>query len=599
MTNSEKVMTTISWHMDVGLFVGLAMVAVVLTSTGSQSFGADQPALIPKPAKVTMGSGRFTITPATKVLYGRGEDTRQAPYTVEDARLSDAAEYLAGRLSQAFDKKVTAQATDSAEPPAGGIFMTTAGADAALGDEGYCLTVTAKGVVIRAPKAAGAFYGGITLLQLAPAEAFGGLAMVEGKLGGKPTKSPPRPCDEPNISTARPVDSLAVPCATVTDKPRFAWRGLLIDPARHFWTIDELKQYADYMALHKLNSLQIHFTDHQNWCVEVTKYPNLTPEKARIAAHPELLASQTYAKPAKHYYTQEQLKSLVAYAARRFVNIVPEFEMPGHCGAFLRGCPECGCTVNGKQVGGGEVCPGNEKTYQVLQGMLDEMLEVFPSRYIHIGADECSKRNWGKCSECQKRMKAEGIKSVTELHGYFVGRMSEYLQKKGRTLVGWDEILESGAKKGAVGMYWRSGRADKLVRMASLNGQYLVMTPTAHCYFDYVQSPDKKSEPGGFGGAVITLKRAYELDPLPDYIEQANPKLVLGAQANLWGERMKSFPHVLYMTYPRACALCEVAWSPAKGRDYAGFFTRLKAHLKRLDAAGINYREPTDIDKPK
>ena len=565
----------------------VATIAAFVLCVIGEALGAG-PALMPKPVRLDVGTGRFTITPATKVLYTAG-----------DKRLVDAADYLAGRLSLAFGKTVAASPIDSTKPVAGAILITTAAADAKLGDEGYCLTVTTGGAVIRAPKAAGAFYGGITLLQLAPPEAFRAPAMVEGQLGGKATVKPARPCDEPNISAAKPVGSLAVACATVVDKPRFAWRGLLIDPARHFWTIDELKQYVDYLALHKLNSLQIHLTDHQNWCAEIIKYPTLTPEKARNAADPQRLAKQTYHKLARHYYTQAEIKSLVAFAAKRFVNIVPEFEMPGHSGAFLRGRPECGCTVDGKRMGGGEVCPGKEKTYQVLQGMLDEMLTVFPSRYIHIGADECGKRHWRRCADCAKRMKDEGLKDVTQLHGYFVGRMSSYLQKKGRTLVGWDEILESGAKKGAIGMYWRSGRADELVKKASRNGQYLVMTPTAHCYFDYVQSPDKKSEPRGFGGAVITLKRTYELEPLPDYIRQADPKLVLGAQANLWGERMKTFPHILYMTYPRACALSEVAWSPAAGRSYAEFHGRLLGHLKRLDAAGVNYRRPNAVDQPK
>jgi hexosaminidase len=580
-------MTTAFRHFSVEVIVGLAMFAIGLAMPAWPALGANQPALIPKPVSVTMAEGQFTITPATKVLYSKG-----------NPRLADAAEYLAGRLSQAFDKKVLATATDAPGPTAGAIFLTTAGADAALGDEGYSLTVTDKGVVIRAPKAAGAFYGAITLLQFAPAEAFRGQALVEDKLGGKLTKPAPRPCDEPNYSTAKPVDSLAVPCATITDKPRFAWRGLLVDPARHFWTIDELKAYVDCMAICKLNSLQIHLTDHQNWCFEAMKYPSLTPEKAKNAAEPQNLANQTYYSLARHYYTQDELKSLVAYAGKRFVNIVPEFEMPGHCGGFLRGCPECGCTVDGKQVGGGEVCPGNEHTYKVLQAILDEALEVFPSQYIHIGADECGKGNWGKCSECQKRMQAEGLKSVTELHGYFVGRMSEYLKKKGRTLVGWDEILESGAKPGAIGMYWRSGKADNLIKSASRNGQYLVMTPTAHCYFDFVQSPDKQSEPQGFGRNVITLKTAYELNPIPADVAKVDPKLSLGVQANLWGERMKTFPHVLYMTYPRACALAEIGWSPDGPRDYAEFLNRLQTQLKRFDAAGIKYRTPTEIDQP-
>jgi len=575
------------WLCD--MMVPAVLVCLTVSLACFASFAADRPALIPRPAEIEIGSGQFTMTPGTKVLYAQG-----------DARLADAADYLAGRLSLAFDKRVTAAPTDAGDAVPGAILMTAAGADPKLGDEGYSLSITRHGVVIRAPKAAGAFYGGITLLQLAPPEAFRAPAMVEGKLGGTPTVPPPRPADEPNISKAAPVDELVVPCATVWDRPRFSWRGLLIDPARHYWTIDELKQYVDYLALHKLNKLQIHFTDHQNWTVEVRRYRNLTPEKALNAADPQRERNQTYHHLARHYYTQDELRSLVAFARKRFVEIVPEFEMPGHCGGLLRGCPECGCTIDGRKIGGGEICPGQEKTYEVLQNILDEMLEIFPGRYIHIGADECGKRNWTRCADCQKRMKDEGLATVTELHGYFVSRMSDYLQKKGRTLVGWDEILESGAKPGAIGMYWRSGRSDELVRKAAANGQFLVMTPTAHCYFDYWQSPEKEHEPQGFGGSVITLRRAYELQPLPEHIRRIDPKLVLGVQANLWGERMKSFPHVLYQTYPRACALCEIAWSPdpPAGRDYAEFFRRLKTHFQRLDAAGINYREPTEIDVP-
>ncbi len=572
----------------VGIPCLLAYLTVSLVCFASPA--AESPALIPQPVKMRIESGHFTMTPATKVLYTKG-----------DSQLADAADYLAGRLSLAFAKKVTAVATDAVDAVSGAILMTTAEADPKLGEEGYSLKVTTTAVVIRAPKAAGAFYGGITLLQLAPPEAFRAPAMVEGKLGGRQTVPPPRPADEPNVSNAPPVDKLDVPCATVWDKPRFTWRGLLIDPARHYWTIDELKQYVDYLALHKMNKLQIHFTDHQNWTVEVKRYPNLTLEKARNAADPEREKNATYYDRARHYYTPDELRSLVAFAKKRFVAIVPEFEMPGHCGGLLRGCPECGCTVDGKRMGGGDICPGQEKTYEVLQNILDEMLDIFPGRYIHIGADECSKRNWPKCADCQARMKDEGLKTVTELHGYFVGRMSDYLQKKGRTLVGWDEILESGAKPGAIGMYWRSGTSDELVKKAANNGQFLVMTPTAHCYFDYWQSPEKENEPQGFGGSVITLRRAYELQPLPDHIRQIDPKLVLGAQANLWCERMKSFPHILYQTYPRACALGEIAWSdePSGGlRDYAEFYRRLQFHLQRLDAAGINYRKPTEIDKP-
>jgi hexosaminidase len=565
----------------------LAFSAVLLACVKSPA--ADGMALIPQPAEIKTDAGAFTITPQTKIFYTPGNE-----------RLADAANYLASRLSLAFDRAVTPEPGDAADTAPGAILMTTAGADPALGDEGYQLEVSVNGVLIRAPQAAGAFYGGITLLQLAPPQAFRAPAMVEGKLGGQQTVPPPRPADEPNICKTEPVEELVVPCASVWDQPRFPWRGLMIDPARHFWTIDELKQYVDYLALHKLNKLQIHFTDHENWTVEVNRYPDLTPEKARNAADPQRERNQNYYNLARHYYTQDELKSLVAHAGKRFVTIVPEFEMPGHCAALLRGCPEAGCTIDSKKTNNGEVCPGQEKTYEILQGILDEMLEIFPSRHIHIGADECGKGNWKRCPDCQKRMQDEGLKSVTELHGYFVSRMSDYLQKKGRTLVGWDEILESGAKPGAIGMYWRSGTADELVKKAADHGQFLVMTPTDHCYFDYWQSPEKTNEPQGFGKSVITLRRAYEFQPLPDHVRRINPKLVLGVQGNLWGERLKTFPHALYQTYPRACALAEIAWSPepGSGRSYAEFFLRLGTHLKRLDAAGINYRRPTHIDKP-
>ena len=297
----------------IALLIGLVFSMVGIAVAGD-------PALLPTPAKATFGEGTFTITPETKILYSGG-----------DQRMSDAADYLAGRLSLTFDKKVSAKAfdsarpTDSAKPIDGAILLTTAGADPKLGDEGYALDVTPKGVVIRAPKAAGTFYGAVTLLQLGPPAAFRAPTMIEGKLGGELTRTPPRPADEPNMSTAEPVDELAVRCASIWDTPRFMWRGLLIDPARRFYPIEELKQYADYLALHKMNKMQVHFTDHQNWTVEVMKYPKLTPEKALCAADPNREKNQTYHNPARRYYTQDELRELVAYAKKRFVDVVPEF----------------------------------------------------------------------------------------------------------------------------------------------------------------------------------------------------------------------------------------------------------------------------------
>ena len=547
--------------------------------------------LIPRPVRVTEKSGQMQVTPATKILYTQGT--------------ADAANYLAEQLGRAFDKPVTAKLTEETEPVEGAILFTTAKADLELGEEGYALDVAPKSIVIRAPASGGAFYGGITLLQLMPPVANLKPVMVECQLGGTPTKTPDKIWNRPNLNQPKPVDSFDVPCVSIWDKPRFAWRGVLADPARFFYTIDELKCFADYMAMHKLNRLQLHLSDHEGFRVEIKRYPELVSTGSQNVGYKKGL-NRPYptvpGKPKGYFYTQDELRDLVEYAAKRNIIIVPEIEMPGHAGALCNSYQDLLCVPpeSGTLKMGNEVCPGKDSTFEFLQNVLDEVMVIFPSPYIHIGGDECTRRNWLHCSACKERMKKEGLKDLVKLHGYFVQRIDKYVRSKGRRLVGWDEILESGAKQGAIGMYWRSGRSDTIVEKAAKEGQSLVMSPTRFCYFDYVQSSDKENEPYPMSYQTITTERVLSFEPIPDYLKPEEQHIVLGAQGNLWGEQIRSFPHALYMTWPRACALAEVSWSPKEGKSYSDFYERLtRTHLKRLDAAGINYRRPREADKPK
>lgn len=566
----------------------LLLLFSVFVLASSASLAADQHLdLIPRPVRVAEKPGQMRVTAETKILYTKGA--------------ADAADYLAEQLGRTFNKPVTAtimtRETEKTPSVSNAILLTMAKADPELGPEGYTLDVTPQSIVVRAPESAGVFYGVVTLLQLMPPVASLKPVMVECQLGGKPTKTPvsEKIWNRPNLNQPEPVDSLDVPCVSIWDKPRFAWRGILADPARFFYTIDELKCYVDYMAMHKLNRLQLHLTDHEGFRLEIKSYPKLVSVGSQNVGYIKDLDRpypETPGKPKGYYYTQDEMKDLVSYAAKRNVMIVPEIEMPGHAGAMCESYPELLCTLPTSQERplGNELCPGRDSTFEFLQNVLDEVMEIFPSPYIHIGGDECSRRNWAQCTVCKERMQKENLKDFVALHGYFVQRIDRHVRSKGRRLVGWDEILESGAKKGAIGMYWRSGRADTIVENAAKEGQSLVISPTRYCYFDYAQSSDKENEPYPMSYQEITTELVFSLEPILDYLKPEEHSIVLGAQGNLWGERLLSFPHALYMTWPRACALAEVCWSPSEGKDYSDFHERLtRSHLKRLDAAGVRY----------
>jgi hexosaminidase len=465
--------------------------------------------------------------------------------------------------------------------------------------------VTEDRVTIVAGDPSGALYGAVSLLQLGPAEAFRNFALFDSVPGGDPgleNKQGSR-WHRVQFPAPKPIDTFSVPCVSIDDAPRFSWRGLLIDPARFYISIEEMKRYVDYMLLHKLNQLQIHFTDSQGWRIEIKKFPALVTtgavgvgnQRKNIRTYPKNDAKQKGC----YYYTRKELKDFVAYAAERGVTVVPEIEMPGHTGALLRSYPELSCRGSDRVKPGHSICVGQENTYEMLEGILGEVLEIFPSPYIHLGTDECWRGNWEHCTDCRAKMKELGVDNTLPLHGYFVKRMSDYLQSKGRTAAGWDEIFETGNKPGILGMFWRghSPEAVNLVKEAAQKGQLLVMTPTTHCYLDYRQAKEPNNDPRGFGKHYITLAKTYDLEPIPDYLAPEMHSNIVGMQGNLWGEMLLSFPHMLYQTWPRACALAEVGWSDAGGRDYGEFLARLKrSHLPRLSAAGVTYRAPGPED---
>jgi hexosaminidase len=429
-------------------------------------------------------------------------------------------------------------------------------------EEGYVLEITPRRVEIRGKGAAGAYYGAQTLLQL-----------VEP--------------GDPSGATRQ------APCARIEDYPRFAWRGLMLDTARHFLPKAAVLKFIDALALHKMNSLHLHLTDDQGWRVEIKRYPKLTEigsmrKETRVGHEREKKGFD--GKPHGGFYTQSDIREIVEYARDRFVNVVPEIEMPGHAQAAIAAYPELGNTGGKLEVWtqwgvNRNVFNVNESTIVFLQNVLDEVLAMFPSKFIHVGGDEVPLDQWKASPAAQARMKELGLKSELEIHGYFIRRMDKFLTGRGRRLVGWDEILEGGVDRSATVMSWRGNKGGIA---AAREGHDVVMAPNTHTYFDYYQAKDP-GEPLAIGG-FVPLEKVYEFDPVPPELNAEEGKRILGTQGQLWSEYMPSPAAVEYMAFPRATALAEVAWTPAARKNYADFLARLAAHEPRLKALGINYR---------
>ena len=386
-------------------------------------------------------------------------------------------------------------------------------------------------------------------------------------------------------------ESTQIPAITIVDQPKFKWRGMHLDVARHFFPKSDIKKYIDYLTLYKMNVFHWHLTDDQGWRIEIKKYPKLTSvgafRKESMVGH---YNEQRFdGKPYGGFYTQEDIKEIVAYAQQRHITVVPEIEMPGHATAALAAYPEFSCTGAPFEVGtkwgvlDDVFCP-NENTLTFLKAVLDEVLPLFPSQYIHIGGDECPKTRWQHCAKCQALIKREGLKDEHELQSYFVSQIEKHINKKGKKIIGWDEILEGGLAPNAAVMSWRGTEGGIAAAKAK---HFVVMSPGSHCYFDHYQG-EQKTEPLAIGG-YTPLEMVYDFNPIPTELTTEESRYILGAQGNVWTEYMEDFAKVEYMAMPRMAALSEVLWGKDSTSNYSNFKDRLQLHFSLLDKMKVNY----------
>jgi hexosaminidase len=388
-------------------------------------------------------------------------------------------------------------------------------------------------------------------------------------------------------------DYAEIHCVKIYDYPRFKWRGMHLDVCRHFFSKEFIFKYLDYMATYRMNVFHWHLTEDQGWRIEIKKYPLLTEKgawrKGTIIGHGGSADYLIDSIPHGGYYTQEDVREIVDYAAARHITVVPEIEMPGHAMAALYAYPHLSCSGEQKDVATKwgvfeHVFCTKDEVFEFLENVLTEVMELFPGEYIHIGGDECPKTAWKKCPVCQKRIRDEGLKDEYELQSYFIRRIESFINAKGRKLIGWDEILEGGLAPNAAVMSWRGTEGGI---EAAKQGHYVVMTPGSHCYFDHYQG-NPGNEPLAIGG-YTTLEKVYSYEPIPAELSKDEQKFILGAQGNVWTEYMKTEEHVEYMIFPRMLALAEVVWSPSHKRDYGNFRNRVFKHFDYFDKRNINY----------
>ncbi len=516
--------------------------------------------IIPAPLKVEVGEGVFVLTAKCRIIA--------------DVESKPVAKLLAARLKTAtgFSLKIKSA---NIEPLAGDIVLTTENSNIRLGAEGYQLAVTPRGVVIRATIGAGIFYGSQSLMQLLP----------------------------PEIFSTKPVAGMTwkIPCVEIFDEPRFPWRGFMLDVSRHFFTVTEVKQVLDLMALYKMNTFHWHLVDDQGWRIQIKKYPKLTSVGAwrdgiGFGLDPKTATAYDRAGRYGGFYTQKQIREVVAYAAERQITVVPEIEMPGHSSAALAAYPQFGCpgvkfsipTKGGVYTG--VYCAANEGTFQFLEDVLAEVAPLFPGKYIHIGGDEVVKSNWNACANCQSLIQSENLKNAHGLQSYFIQRIEKIVSAEGKSLIGWSEIREGGLASSAALMDWIGGGAE-----SAASGHDVVMTPTKFCYFDHYQSTNRAAEPKAIGG-FLSLEKVYQFEPVPEKLAPEFHSHVLGGQGNLWTEYVPNLRQVEYMMFPRLGALAEVDWSPKAARDWEDFKSRTLLNEQRLNALGVKYRP---LSKPE
>jgi hexosaminidase len=505
--------------------------------------------VIPQPVRLASSPGAFVITAGAVIATDAA--TRDVGYALADYVLPATGHRLSVRASSGGSGRTISIRTDTAL--------------ARLGEEGYRLVVRPTGVTIRAFKPAGAFYAVQTLRQLLPPQIFR-QARVQGV-------------------------TWSIPAVSIEDYPRFGWRGAHLDVSRHFMPKEFVKKYIDLLALHKLNRFHWHLTDDQGWRLEIRKYPRLTQVGAwrtqTLIGRPDRGDSTKWVfdgRPHGGFYTQDDIREVVAYAQARFVTVVPEIEMPGHSQAAIAAYPELGNTGNPIPVWtrwgvSQDILNPEDATIRFYQDVLTEVMALFPGRWIHVGGDEADKAQW-------VALRGLSLPDAQAKQSWFIHQMDAFLTSRGRVLVGWDEILEGGLAPNAVVMSWRGTEGGIAAAQA---GHDVVMTPGSHTYLDHYQSLDTVSEPLAIGG-FLPIDTVYSYEPVPDALTAAEGRHVLGAQAQMWTEYVPDPRHAEYMIFPRLCALAEVVWTPRDRKDFTDFTARLATHLRRLSILDVNYR---------
>lgn len=547
-------------------FSVICLTLAFLISTFSNAASGQQVhgiSVVPKPVSMKLADGVFMIDQNTVIIV--------------DAKTQPVGDYLSKLFSPALGyslKVATKQKIKNTKPAGGMIVLEVNAKKKSNGAEGYELKVTPDKVTINAAAPAGTFYGVQTLRQLLPPE-----------------------IDSKTAVTDKPW---TIPCLTITDKPRFVWRGLMLDTARHFFPKDFVLKYIDMMSAFKFNRLHLHLTDDQGWRIEIKQYPELTKIGAwrGKSKGADYVIGGATGKAHGGFYTQDDIHEIVAYAAKHYITVVPEIEMPGHCQGALAAYNDLSCrgaklkVLTHWGVNPEVYCAGNDKTFKFLEGVLTETVKLFPGEYIHIGGDEVPKDRWKECPKCQERIKKQGLKDEAELQSYFVKRMEKYLNSKGKKIIGWDEILEGGLPPRAMVMSWRG--TDGGIKAAQ-QGHDVIMSPTSNCYFDYPQAPE--GEPEQINAPAIPMCKVYAFEPVPDALDTKQAKHILGTQANLWTEHVETTEHAEYLVYPRAAALAEVAWTQKDLKNWSDFQSRMMQIYPRLGMMGINYRAPKDGDE--
>lgn len=504
--------------------------------------------IIPLPERMVLDAGSFKLDAGT-------------PIVVPGCREAEDCARLLNEVVAGISNYILPLEKERTEKGKRGVYFRLDSLEKGWGREGYGLQINRDSIVLSAQTPAGLFYGVQTISQLLTDGQF----YFPGKRKWE------------------------LPALRIEDRPSFVYRGLHLDVSRHFFPKEFVMKCIDLMSEYKLNRFHWHLTDGAGWRVEIKKYPELTRRAAWRAEKDYLkwwkgdrrYVTQDSANAYGGYYTQEEIREVVAYAASKYVMIIPEIEMPGHSEEVLAVFPELGCT--GKPYQNGELCIGNEKTFEFVENVLAEILELFPSEYIHIGGDEASKRAWKKCPKCQKRIQQEHLKDEKGLQSYMIHRVEKFLNSHGRQLIGWDEILEGGLAPGAVVMSWRGEKGGIEAAQA---GHPVVMTPGGYCYFDSYQA-EPQTQPYAIGGFTPYLK-TYSYYPVPEELTPEEAKYILGAQANVWTEYISTTSHAEYMIFPRLLALAEVVWTPKERKDPEDFKYRVEKHLALLAQKGVN-----------